>query len=144
MGNPSCLACGAVATEWHHVVPRSLLPNDGVVPLCARCHGLVHGTNRTHVGTLTRAGLARRKAANQFIGAVHYGSRLAFDGVTLEADAGEQATIARARDLHAAGLSLRKVATALEAEGRKARNGKAFYATQIARMVGTAEGTASP
>lgn len=135
MGSASCLACGAVATEWHHVVPRVLLPNDGVVPLCSRCHGLVHGTNRTSVGTLTKAGLARLKAANQFIGAVNYGKRLALDGVTLEDDAGEQSTIARARELHAKGMSLRKVAAALEAEGRKARNGKAFSAVQISRMV---------
>ena len=132
---PPCIACRGQATEWHHVVPRSLLPNDGVVPLCARCHGLVHGTNRPSVGALTKSGLARRKAANQFIGAVNYGKRLAADGVTLEEDASEQATIARARALAAGGLSLRKVAAALEAEGRKARNGKAFSAMQVSRML---------
>ena len=90
---------------------------------------------REAIGERTSAALQHKKANGERVGAVDFGFTLAADGVRLEADAGEQATIARARELHNAGLSLRKVATALEGEGLTARNGKAFAATQIARMV---------
>ena len=91
---------------------------------------------REAIGERTSAALQHKKANGERVGAVDFGYRLAADGVRLEADAGEQATIARARTLAAGGLSLRKVAAALEGEGLTARNGKAFAATQIARMVG--------
>lgn len=47
----------------------------------------------------------------------------------------EQAVLAEARKLRAAGLSLRAVAAELDRAGLRARTGRPFAATQIARMV---------
>ncbi|MGH7438394.1 MAG: recombinase family protein [Polyangiaceae bacterium] len=47
----------------------------------------------------------------------------------------EQATIARARELRAAGLSLRAVAATLASQGRVSRRGRRFLPAQIARML---------
>jgi len=68
-------------------------------------------------------------------GAVPYGFDLDADGVHLIENAAEQCVIAQARELHTSGLSLRKIAAELNARGLVARNGHAFQATQIMRMV---------
>ena len=44
----------------HHVVPRSK-GGTKTVPLCKKCHGLVHGKNFMNISTLTREGLAAAK-----------------------------------------------------------------------------------
>jgi len=53
----------------------------------------------------TRAALAAKRARRERVGAVPYGFALKRDGVHLVAARAEQATIARARELRAAGLS---------------------------------------
>lgn len=47
----------------------------------------------------------------------------------------EQAVIVQARALRAGGLSLRAVAAELDRAGLRARTGKVFAASQVARMV---------
>jgi site-specific DNA recombinase len=64
-----------------------------------------------------------------------YGFALKGDGVHMVAARAEQATIARARELRATGLSLRAVAPTLASEGRVSRKGRRFLAAQVARMV---------
>ncbi len=83
----------------------------------------------------TRAALGVKKARGERVGAVPFGMRLAHDGVRLVPDDLEQGTIARARELRAAGWSLRDVAAALAAEGRRSRAGRAFDPKQVARML---------
>ena len=68
-------------------------------------------------------------------GAVPYGFDLGEDGIHLSENEAEQAVIREARELHQSGLSLRKIAAELNARGLVARNGRAFQATQIMRMV---------
>lgn len=51
------------------------------------------------------------------------------------ADPGEQATVARARELRGAGLSLRQIAAGLVAEGRRPRSGRAWAIQTIRRLV---------
>lgn len=48
---------------------------------------------------------------------------------------GEQAVIAEARALRAAGLSLRKVAAVLDGKGMRTRSGHRFAPAQVSRMV---------
>lgn len=92
---------------------------------------------REAIGERTATAMQHKANRGEFTGGrVPYGFTLAADGVTLEEDAGEQSTIVRARALAAGGLSLRKVAAALEAEGLTARSGAAFSAVQVSRMVG--------
>ena len=42
----NCILCLAPAQHQHHVVPRSHAREDSVtVPLCNRCHSLIHQGN---------------------------------------------------------------------------------------------------
>ena len=90
---------------------------------------------RLLIGARTKAALGAKKARGERTGAVPYGYTLATDGVKLVAVPDEQDVIAEARRLHGAGLSLRAIARELESQGFVSRNGKAFVATQIQRLV---------
>lgn len=73
-----------------------------------------------------------------------YGWRIGPDGVHLEPDERERAIAARAAELHSEGLSLRKVAAQLEAEGMLSRSGRRLHppathtAIRAARLNGAA------
>ena len=91
---------------------------------------------REATGERTAAAMAHKAASGEYTGGqAPYGFALAADGVTLAQDAGEQAVLARVRDLRAAGLSLRAVVAELDRLGVRSRAGKAIGLTQIARMV---------
>lgn len=70
-----CINCGDSPCELHHVVPLSLGGNDidtNKVPLCSKCHTLIHGTNPIRRGThwreLQKAGIERARAAGKYVG----------------------------------------------------------------------------
>ena len=90
---------------------------------------------RLIIGARTRAAMGAMKARGERVGSIPYGWRLAEDGATLEAHGPEQQVISQARVLRDAGLSLRKVADELARMGFRARNGSAFAATQVQRML---------
>ena len=90
---------------------------------------------RDQLAERTKMAMQHKKGRDELVGAVPYGKTLAVDGVTLLDNPAEQAVITEARRLHGAGLSLRKIAATLAQKGFMARNGKAFAATQIQRMV---------
>ena len=90
---------------------------------------------REATGERTAAALAHKAARGERVGAVPYGFDLADDGVRLVPNEAEQAVIAEAVELRAAGLSLRAVSAELDRRGFRSRNGKPFAATQIARLV---------
>ncbi len=56
-----CINCGAEATHWHHVVPKSLGGREGTnrVPLCDKCHGLIHGVSYSD-GTISHSDLVKQ------------------------------------------------------------------------------------
>jgi hypothetical protein len=66
-----CMECGALASVAHHIIPHSL---GGVrtIPLCDRCHNLVHsgGVGQNH-SELSRLGLERARARGEQIGRPH-------------------------------------------------------------------------
>lgn len=131
-----CFECGEVrGLHNHHVVPRSL-GGTKTIPLCERCHGLVHEKD-LRIGALTSRALQHKRSRGERVGEVPYGFRVAADGVMLEADAGEQEVITVARELVAGGLSLNKAAAELTARGHAPRSGGAWYPQQIKRMVAT-------
>jgi DNA invertase Pin-like site-specific DNA recombinase len=66
-----------------------------------------------------------------------FGYRVGDDGVKLTALDAEQAIIEEARRLRSAGLSLRAVATALDARGHRSRSGRSFGSSQVRRLVST-------
>jgi site-specific DNA recombinase len=89
---------------------------------------------RALIAERTAAALAHKQARGEYTGGrAPYGHRL--EAGELVEDAGEQAVIAAARRLKAAGLSLRAIAGELLRAGMVARSGQAFTATQIQRMV---------
>lgn len=91
---------------------------------------------REAIGERTSAAMQHKASRGEFTGgAAPYGFKLDRDGVALVEVKTEQAVIAQARKLRASGLSLRKVAKALDAKGVRARSGRAFEASQVARML---------
>jgi site-specific DNA recombinase len=89
---------------------------------------------REAIGERTSAAMAHMTACGEYTGGeAPYG--LALVGGKLVALEGEQAVLAKARALRAGGLSLRAVAGELDRAGLRARTGKVFAASQVARMV---------
>lgn len=60
--NEECFECGASADEYHHVVPQSV-GGTKTVPLCGKCHCLVHdfGGRRDQGRELTTRALNKKK-----------------------------------------------------------------------------------
>lgn len=90
---------------------------------------------RDQISERTSSAMQFKKSKGERVGAVPFGFDLAADGVALVENAAEQAVIQQARELKASGLSLRSIAAELNRRGFNARNGKAFQAVQIQRMV---------
>jgi hypothetical protein len=51
----------------HHVVPRSK-GGTKTIPLCEKCHGIVHGLDMTNHGNLIRSGLVEAKRKGRVLG----------------------------------------------------------------------------
>jgi DNA invertase Pin-like site-specific DNA recombinase len=96
---------------------------------------LFAAVEREMIRTRTKAALAAKKARGECVGEVAYGYRLAEDGVHVEPDPAEQATIVAARDMYASGLSIRAVAAELDHLGHRGRTGRALSHTQVHRIV---------
>lgn len=92
---------------------------------------------RLIIGARTKAALAARKSQGRRTGSVPYGYRADAEGYLYE-HPGEQAVIAEARRLKAAGLSLRGIAGELERKGFYTRTGKSFNPNQVKRILDAA------
>lgn len=91
---------------------------------------------REATGERTSAALRHKATQGEFTGGeAPYGFAVGADGVHLERCEAEQAVLAQARALRAAGLSLRAVAAELAAHGFRSRTGRDFPAKAIMRMV---------
>ena len=93
---------------------------------------------RLLIGARTRAALAVKKGRAERVGSIPYGSRLAVDGRTLEADPAEAAAVAMVRALRAEGLTLRAIATRLEAAGCVPRGGGRWHSQTVANIAAVA------
>jgi site-specific DNA recombinase len=83
---------------------------------------------RAAIGERTAEAMAYKRRRREYTGGEPpYGWRRAADGVHLDPHADEQAIIAEAVALKAAGLSLRKVGAWLAARGRLPRQGKGWH-----------------
>lgn len=99
-------------------------------------HLLLAEHHRRVVGEKTRDSLAlRRRQGRRYSHVLPYGFAADAAGRLVEVEE-EQATIGRALDLRAGGLSLRAVAAKLSKEGRVARNGRPFAAQSLAGILG--------
>jgi DNA invertase Pin-like site-specific DNA recombinase len=89
---------------------------------------------RAIIRARTRAALAVKRQRGERIGEVPYGSRLAADGVRLEAEPAEQRVLELVRCLRVAGVSVAAIAERLNLDGVPAR-GTRWHPTTVARMV---------
>ena len=63
-----CFECGDVKDiHFHHVVPKSK-GGTMAIPLCPKCHGLVHNRNFLHHKELQKAGIERAKKRGVYKG----------------------------------------------------------------------------
>lgn len=79
---------------------------------------------RDLVSERTAAALAHKRAKGERVGQVPFGYRLASDGVHLEEDEAEQATLADLATMRAAGWTWRRIADELNARGVTTKTGK--------------------
>ncbi|MDZ7703141.1 MAG: hypothetical protein U5L04_01485 [Trueperaceae bacterium] len=123
----TCFECGSTDNlHEHHVVPQGR-GGTATVPLCHKCHALAHGhpsPGDWDIATLTSEALQHKKANGEYTGGgIPYGYTLDADGSTLLEDPAEQTVIEAVLEHREAGLSLRKVADRLEADGFTTRKG---------------------
>lgn len=94
---------------------------------------------RDQISERTSAAMQYKRSKLEYTGGdtsnVRYGYSVAADGVSLIENESEQSTLAAARRLHGAGLSLRAVARELASMGFRSRAGTDYNASQIQRMV---------
>ena len=87
------------------------------------------------IGQRTKAALQHLKRQGRRVGAIPYGWRLAGDDVKrLEPDPAEQVVVELARELRAAGHTLRAICDVLTERGYRSRTGNAFQSAQVMRM----------
>jgi site-specific DNA recombinase len=91
---------------------------------------------RNQISERTSAVLQHKAERGEYTGgALPFGFRLADDGVQLVPDSHEQRIVARVRELRGLGVSLRRIAAQLAAEGFASRTGNRFAVVQIQRLL---------
>jgi DNA invertase Pin-like site-specific DNA recombinase len=96
----------------------------------------VSAWEREIIGERTSAALQHKARNGEFTGGrMPYGWKLGSDGRRLEVEPAEVPILERARELRAAGKSLRGIAGELEAQGFKSREGKRFGPSSVLRLL---------
>jgi site-specific DNA recombinase len=89
---------------------------------------------REAIGERTRDALSHKRRNGERVGNLPYGYRLAEDRLHLQADAAEQAVLARVGELRA-GHTLRQIASRLNEQGLRTRRGSPWRLESVARVV---------
>jgi DNA invertase Pin-like site-specific DNA recombinase len=92
---------------------------------------------RALIRARTKAALGVKRARGERVGEIPLGFAAPVEGALLATSAEEQRAIARARELRAAGASIRAIARALTAEGYCPR-GERWHPTTVARLLARA------
>ncbi len=104
--------------------------------------GVIHQLDRAMIAKRLRDGRHHKRDAGGYAGGrPPYGWRA--EGGALVEDDAEQATIRRARELRADGLSLRQTAERLAAEGLTNRQGGTWHSAALGRVLDRT-GSAAP
>ena len=90
---------------------------------------------RDLISERTSTALQFMKAAGKRVGTIPFGYNLAPDGVTLIENAREMKDILEIEKLHRKGMSLRKIAAALERRGIHTKNGLAKWTPQAIKNI---------
>ena len=129
----SCFECRRKAAYRHHVIPKSR-GGKKTVPLCWRCHSLVHGRRALDTAELTRIALQHLRASGMKTGGdVPFGYR-ARQG-KLYRDAKDQEAVRLVLGLRKKGGSLRDICRDLASAGITPKRGGAWHPTAVSRIV---------
>jgi len=96
-----CFECGEPKKDMHHVIPKSK-GGKKTIPLCAKCHGLVHDKDFVRHRQLQKEGIERAKLLGKF----------KYNGRKVGATASVEDTLKKHEDivdLLILGLSVRKI-----------------------------------
>ncbi len=94
---------------------------------------------REAIGERTRDAMRHKRSKGERVGTVPFGYRMAGVGAQLEADAHEQAILARIQALQASGCTQRGIASSLNADGLQTRRGTAWRHQYVANVSTRAE-----
>lgn len=134
----TCFECDAPAQHEHHVIPKSR-GGTRTIPLCVRCHGIVHDIAFTNHSTLVQDAIERRRKAGEIIGTVPFGWRTGSDGKTLVEDERESAVASLVRDMYASGSTCPEIVNVLCERGYKSRRGTFYSLPMVVKLSGRAK-----
>lgn len=133
-----CFECGKKSQANHHVVPR-FLGGTKTIPLCQKCHDLVHHSRhvrKVSVGRLTSLALNAKKERNEYTGGkLPFGYKLADDCKQLIPNPLEYEAIKQARQLRNEGLNFRRIGMRLAERGFMSRGGNTLKSHQIKKIL---------
>src|SRR5579864_2906890 len=89
---------------------------------------------REAIGERTRDALSHKRSRGERVGNIAFGYRLGADGKHVEPDPGEQTVLEEIRRLRGSGVSLRRIAAALNSRALKTRRGTAWRLEHVARI----------
>jgi DNA invertase Pin-like site-specific DNA recombinase len=89
---------------------------------------------REAIGERTRDALRHKRSQGERVGNIAFGYRLAADGKHVEPDPGEQTVLEEIRRLRGAGVSMRRIAAALNSRALRTRRGTAWRLEHVARI----------
>jgi site-specific DNA recombinase len=96
---------------------------------------------REAIGERTRFAMAYKKSVGERVGNIAYGFQISADNRHVEPNPIEQRVVARIVKLKNAGLSLRKIANKLNAEGFTTRRGSAWHHAYVFGVLRTTAGS---
>jgi len=115
-------------------VAESLDTSSAAGRLVINIMAAVSQWEREAIGERTRDALQHKRGHGERVGNIAFGYRLAPDGKHVETDTGEQAVLEEIRRLRGSGVSLRRIAAALNGRALKTRRGTVWRLEHVARI----------
>jgi len=115
-------------------VAESLDTSSAAGRLVINIMAAVSQWEREAIGERTRDALQHKWGQGERVGNIAFGYRLAPDGKHVEPDTGEQAVLGEIRRLRGSGVSLRRIAAALNGRALKTRRGTVWRLEHVARI----------
>jgi hypothetical protein len=124
-----CFECEKQAHHNHHVVPRSR-GGKRTIPLCRKCHGLIHTMD---ISEMAKLAWEKRKKSGKRYGQIPWGMQ---QGKTrLVKNKKEQRVIQAIKTMHDKGMSSLEIAKALNLKGHTNRAGEPLTRQFIRRRI---------